>query len=97
LNEKQMTLFTLAAAAFAAGVWYVWSNEGGTHTITLDQIAYADNGYSPYAWWATHGGRGEAYVHHFPDKVAPNCLPEIFSTEVGTLATTLSEVAMPRG
>jgi hypothetical protein len=58
----------------ALAVWYLWSHEGKTHTVTVPEETANTLGYYPYAWWAGHS-RGEAYVHHYPDRVGPNVLP----------------------
>jgi hypothetical protein len=74
----------------ALAVWYLWTHEGKTHTVTVPEETANTLGYYPYAWWAGHS-RGEAYVHHYPDRVGPNVLPLILQTSDGTLSVTGSE------
>lgn len=81
----------IALALLGAGVWYVWTHEGKSHSVTLPEEVTSDVGFYPYAWWAGHS-RGQAYVHHYPDRVGPNVLPLILQTEEGTLSVRDSEV-----
>ena len=80
-----------ALAVLAAGVWYLWVHQGRTHNVTLPEESVSSLGYWPYAWWCGTS-RGNAYVHHYPDKVGPNVLPLVLQTEDGTLSVTESEI-----
>lgn len=74
----------------AAAVWYLWTHEGKTHNLTVPEETVSKVGYYPYAWWCGTS-RGNAYVHHYPDRVGPNVLPLVLQTDDGTLAVTHSE------
>ena len=76
-----------AIATGALAIWYLWCNKGETHNVEIDN-AYSPNSFNAYAHWQGHGGRDSAYVHHYPDKVAPNCIPLIYQTEEGAISTT---------
>lgn len=85
------------AAAFGllvvgVGVWYLWSNQGGTHNLNAVDAAYSDLGYYPYAWWVGHGGSGRSYVHHYPEFTKITCMPDPLANENGTLSVAQSEV-----
>ncbi len=80
-----------ALVALAAGVWYLWSNEGQTHNIEVAEAVTSELGYYPYVWWCGHS-RGNAYVHHYPDTVGPNVLPMVAQTEEGTFSVSESQV-----
>lgn len=81
----------IGLAVLAAGVWYAWVHQGRTHNVTLPEESVSSLGYWPYAWWCGTS-RGNAYVHHYPDKVGPNVLPLVLQTEDGTLSVTESEI-----
>jgi hypothetical protein len=80
-------IMPLGVGILGVVVWYLWTNEGETHNVSVD-AAYAPINFDPYAQWATHGSRGKAYVHHYPETVAPNCIPLILQTEDGAISTT---------
>lgn len=52
-------------------VWYLWTNQGKAHKVTVDPRA-VDPPYAPYRSWITM--RPGGYVHQFPDRVGPACL-----------------------
>lgn len=81
----------IGLAVLAAGIWYVWTHEGKSHNLTLPEETVSAIGYWPYAWWAG-SSRGNAYVHHYPDRVGPNVLPLVAQTSEGTLSVQDSEV-----
>lgn len=78
------------AVVFVA-VWYVWLHSGRTHNLTMPEETVSAIGYWPYAWWCG-SSRGQAYTHHYPDRVGPNVLPLVLQTEEGTLSVQDSEV-----
>lgn len=84
-------VFPAVVALVAAGVWYLWSNEGNTHNSTLADTVFGDLAFNPYAWWQAHDGAVAAYVHHYPATVAPNCLKIPFANERGTVAVDVTE------
>lgn len=76
----------LPPVVLAVAVWYLWTHRGRTHTMTLDQRAYAPAGYTPYAhWWHQ---RPEAWTRNYPDRVGPLCLGTVLSAEEGAISTT---------
>lgn len=79
----------LAAAALAGIVWYLWSNQGETHGISLQDRAYADTSYQPYAHWMTH--RSGGCVRNYPDRVGPNCLDEPLESQTGAVSARNQE------
>jgi hypothetical protein len=78
--------FPAIVAAVAGGVWYLWSNQGTGHGLTLEDKAFSPMSWEPYAWWSTH--REEAHVRHFPQEMGPSCLPAPLSTQEGALSTS---------
>lgn len=75
----------------AAVVWYAWTNEGETHNVNPPNY-FSEAQYDPYAWWAGHS-KGNAYVHHYPESIGQNCLPEPLATQEGAFSTTFAEAA----
>jgi hypothetical protein len=82
--------FALPAGALiaAAVIWYVWTNEGQAHNVSID--FNSETQYDPYAWWAGHS-KGNAYVHHYPESVGQNCLPAPIDNLEGSYSLTFSE------
>jgi hypothetical protein len=74
-----------AVAVAAVVVWYVWTNQGKAHTLTLENLA-AGQSWDPYAWWAHH--REEAWTKNYPQTVGPNCLPAPLANQDGALSTS---------
>lgn len=84
MDRRQCLLLGLAAAAGL--VWYVWTFEGGVHNVQTTPDA-VDPSYSPYDHWINT--RPGGYVRHFPDRIGPACLGEIYANEdQGTLSTS---------
>ncbi len=81
----------LGAAVLAGIVWYAWTYEGQTHNVTGPSF-FSEEQYDPYVWWAGHS-KGNAYVHHYPEKIGQNCLPEPLDNQEGSYSTTFSEAA----
>jgi hypothetical protein len=81
----------IGLGALFLAVWYVWTHQGKTHNLTLPEETVSEVGYWPYAWWCG-SSRGNAYVHHYPDRVGPNVLPLVLQTENGTLSVEDSEI-----
>ena len=81
--------FPLAVAATAAMVWYLWSNQGTAHGVSLETKAFAPMSYEPYAWWMTH--RTSGFVRNYPDRVGPNCLDEPLESQTGSVSTRNQE------
>lgn len=79
----------LGLVVVAGAVWYLWGTGGKAHGVTLDPV-YDTAAYNPYAWWQNHS-RGNAYVHHYPSTVGPNCLPVVLQNEQGAISTTGNE------
>lgn len=83
--------FAVAVGAVAVGVWYLWSNQGKTHNLTPMDVAYAPNGYSPYAWWVGHDHMSARYFA-YPESVMQNCHPDALANSEGTLSVAQSVV-----
>lgn len=81
----QRMALPLAVAAAAAVVWYLWTNQGTAHGVSLERAAFAADSYRPYAWWMTH--RTGGYVRHYPTTVGVNCLPEPLESQQGAVST----------
>lgn len=75
-----------AIALLAAGVWYAFTHQGGTHTVSLDQRAWGGSGYDPWRTWR-QSADGLAKTRWFPDRVAPNCLPDPLANQDSGIAT----------
>lgn len=90
LDMKQ-TGMLVAILAVGIGTWYAWTHEGKTHNLTPMDVAFADNSYSPYAWWVSHGHQG-AVTYHYPETTMQNCHPEVIANSEGTLSVAMSEV-----
>lgn len=84
-------MFAAAIAVVGIGVWYVWSNEGKSHNSTLADTVFGDTAFNPYAWWQAHDGAVAAYVHHYPETVAAQCVKIPFQNERGAIATDVTE------
>lgn len=79
--------FPALVAAAGAFVWYLWSNQGQGHGVTLEDHSFSGMSYDSYAWWATH--REEAHVRHFPQEMGPSCLPQPLQNQDGALSTSV--------
>lgn len=78
--------FLWALPLLAAVIWYVWTNQGRTHTVQVDGLA-TDPSYSPFLHWMTM--RPGGYVHVFPDRVGPACLNSpLQNDDTGALSTS---------
>lgn len=83
--------FPLSMILLGGGIWYLWSHEGDMHNSTLADTVFGDISFNPYVWWQAHDGAKAAYVHHYPETVAPNCLKIPFQNERGTFAVDVVE------
>lgn len=83
---KPALAFPAVVAAVAGAVWYLWTNQGRGHGVTLENAAFASSSFEPYAWWSSH--RQEAFVRHFPQEIGPHCLPSPLQSQDGALATS---------
>lgn len=78
--------FPAAVAVAGVVVWYVWSNQGKTHAISMEDAAFSAKSWEPYAWWATH--RPDSLLRHYPQQVGPNCLALPLANQDGALSTS---------
>lgn len=88
MANAQRFAVPIGAAALAAVVWYAWTNEGQAHNIQMPDWN-SENQFDPYAWWAGHS-KGNAYVHHYPETIGQNCLPEPLDNAAGSFSVTMS-------
>ena len=89
--DKGRLVVPVGALLLAGIVWYAWTNEGETHNVTVPDF-FSPTQYDPWAWWAGHS-KGNAYVHHYPETIGQNCLPEPLDNQEGSFSTTFAEVA----
>lgn len=85
MANKQLLVPAVAAAA-AGAVWYLWGR-GGVPELSMDERAFTDISYQPYAHWRIHREAGAALIRHYPDRVGPNTLPQALSEIEGSLST----------
>lgn len=88
MADAQRFAVPALALMAAAVIWYVWTNEGESHNVQVD--FNSENQFDPYAWWAGHS-KGNAYVHHYPQTIGQNCLPEPLADMAGSYSLTFSE------
>lgn len=71
----------LAAGAVVAGglLAFAWCYaRGKTPSVALDPAAFG-NTYDPYSHFLHQSPGG--WIRHYPERVAPNCLPMIYQNE----------------
>lgn len=83
----------VALAVLGAGVWYLWTQEGRTHSVTLESHAYSDISYDIYADWRTMRNGGTC--RHYPEVQGPNILNRPLANEDGAIST--NQEASPYG
>lgn len=79
-------VFPAAVLAAAGAVWYLWTNHGSGHGVSLADQAFSAKSYDAYAWWATH--RECAFHRNFPQEMGPSCLPSPLANQDGALSTS---------
>ena len=77
----------VAAAGLLALVWAYAS--GRAPSVTADAVAFGQT-WDPYSHFL-HTSPG-AWIRHYPDTVAPNCLPMVYQNEDVGQAVAKSEV-----
>lgn len=71
----------LATSAVAVGglLGFAWLySRGKTPSVTMDSAAFGQT-YDPYSHFLHQSSGG--WVRHYPESVAPNCLPMIYQNE----------------
>ena len=89
---QRLGIIGLAGAAVVAFLWIGEGKMPDGPNLTLDSV-FDPETFNAYAWWKSHSN-GAAYVHHYPERLAPNCLPQPLANEVGAISTTLAEIAV---
>lgn len=91
-HSKHLLVLFLATIALTSGVWYLWSNKGQTHGLSLQDESISEN-FQPYSWWMHH--RSSDKVYAYPNRVGPVCLEQELTNQDGALASTVlpNEVA----
>jgi hypothetical protein len=78
----------LALPVLAVAVWYWSTYDGKTHNVEIRDEATSES-YSPFDHWMLRRDMSSGYVRHFPDRIGPACLGEVYANEdTGALSTS---------
>lgn len=78
------------AAAAGALLGFAWLYaRGKTPSVTLDPAAFGQT-WDPYSHFLHSSGGG--WVRHYPERVAPNCLPMVYQNSDAGQALRQPEV-----
>lgn len=84
--------FPLLGLVAAVGVWYLWGNQGKTHTSeNAATIAFSPAASDPYAWWKGHGHLGPKHFC-YPERMLMNTSPATLQESEGTLSVAQAVV-----